>query len=243
MDVGFQILISYHGQYKLVRELVGSIFLHTRNIPFRITLIDDGSPNKDFFSTMSSMDSQVDGIRFEKSRGLGAALNEGIKLTKEPWLVFLNSDCIIHEMDWLLSLHQCLESNMSNKVGLVSATMNNGGNSALIERKRTATRSDDVIVVDEALPLICTMAPRKLFDKIGLFKEYEFGYFEDEEFFWRMKIKGYKQGVCERAWVEHIGGVTTQALWESDPSSKAIMLDTNRKRCAEDIKSLLPKKT
>jgi hypothetical protein len=40
---GINIIVAYHGQYKDLRECIGSIFLNTRNIPFRITVVDDGS--------------------------------------------------------------------------------------------------------------------------------------------------------------------------------------------------------
>lgn len=232
---GFNIILPYHGQYTALRECIGSIFLQTRHLPFRITVVDDGSPNKEFFSTISQIDSQIDGIRLDEQRGFGAALNEAIKLTEEPWLVFMNSDCIVRELDWLIELHTALETNMKNKVGLVSATMNHGGNCTLIERARTAPRINSLTLSNEPMPLICAMAPRKLFDRVGLFKEYPYGWYEDEEFFWRMRTRGYKQGYCEKAWIEHQGGLTTQALWTADPNIKNIMTEENRKKCAADV--------
>jgi GT2 family glycosyltransferase len=231
---GFNIVVPYHGQYTALRECIGSIFLQTRHLPFKITVVDDGSPNKDFFSTIAQIDNQIDGIRLDEQRGMGAALNEAIKSTEEPWLVFLNSDCVIRELDWLTNLYQALETNMKNKVGLVSACMNNGGNCTAIERDRTAPRNQNCVVSNEPLPLICTIAPRKLFDRVGLFQEYPYGYYEDEEFFWRMKKKGYQQAYCEKSWVEHKGGLTVQALWESNPNIKNIMLEDNRKKCLHD---------
>lgn len=236
---GFNIYIPYHGQYTALRECIGSIFLQTRHIPFRITVIDDGSSNKEFFSTISQMDSQIDGIRLEQQKGFGAALNEAIKSTEEPWLVFLNSDCVIREMDWLSELYRSLENNMKDKVGLVSATMNNGGSCSIIERTRTTERKESFILAQEPMPLICSIAPRKLFDRIGLFKEYPYGYFEDEEFYWRMKKKGYKQGYCEKSWIEHKGGLTTQSLWASNPHVKTIMTKENRIKCINDVKKIL----
>ena len=235
---GINIICPYHGQYADVRKLVGSIFLHTRKIPFKITLVDDGSPNKEFFSTISQMDNQIDGIRFDKSRGVGAAFNEAIKLTNEPWLVFINSDCIIHEHNWLLELHKSLEEGMHNKIGLVSSVMDNGGPSVIIERSRMGVRNKPLIEASEPLPLICAMVPRKLFDKVGLFKEYPYGYYEDEFLYWAMNKLGYKQAICEKSWVEHKGGLTTKILWESDPQIKDIMINQNREKCTEDVRKL-----
>lgn len=238
---GFNVVVPYHGQYSAVRQCIGSIFLQTRKVPFRITLVDDGSPNKEFFSTIAQMDNQVDGVRFEQPKGFGACLNEAIKLTKEPWLVFMNSDCIVHESDWLIELHKALENGMKNKIGLVSSVMNNGGSSKLIERARMDKREKALIEVSEPLPLICAMAPRKLFNKVGLFKEYPFGWYEDEYFFWAMNKLGYKQAICEKSWVEHKGGLTTQMLWAENPEIKTIMTEKNREKCSEDVNKLFNK--
>lgn len=240
VESGFDIIIPYHGQYKAMRDLIGSIFLQTRHVPFQITVIDDASPNKDFFSRIAQMDKQVDGVYLPEQKGFGAALNEAIAVTKRPWLVFLNSDCIVQDLDWLIELYKVLEQGMSDKIGLVSATTNHGGSNKLIERERQK-RVGQVIISTEPLPLICAMCPRKLFDRVGLFKEYPYGWYEDEEFYWRMRSKGYKQAIAEKSWVFHHGGLTTKALWEADPNIKTIMVEDNRKKCLADIKEIFNK--
>lgn len=236
---GVDILIPYHGQYKLVRELIGSIFLYTRNIPFRITIIDDGSPNAMYFSTLAQLES-IDGVRSEECKGLGAALNLGLKVTKRPWVVILNSDCLIDEVGWLHGLYGSLKSMMTNKVGLVSARSNNPpGNHSLLKCSKENRKDLEDQVSDQPLPLFCCMMPRLLFDRVGLFKEYPYGWYEDEEFFYRMKKTGYHQGISGTSWVKHLGegGSTIQELWAKNPEIKTIM-ENNRNLCLNDLKSL-----
>ncbi len=239
---GFDILIPYHGQYKMVRELIGSIILYTRNVPYRITIIDDASPNSEFFYMLAKTDA-VDGIRFEEQKGFGAAVNAGIKLTKRPWIVILNSDVIIDELGWLKDLHECLvKLNKSDKVGLVSARSDDPpGNHPLLKVIEKSKRVDvEDRISDQPLPLFCAVTARAMVEKIGFLKEYPYGWYEDEEYHWRMKKYGYKQGISGKAWVRHFGGATVKELWQKHPESKEIM-ESNRQKCLTDLKKLFGK--
>jgi hypothetical protein len=51
-----------------------------------------------------------------------------------------------------------------------------------------------------------------------------------------MKSNGYKQAICEKTWIEHKGGLTTQALWKENENIKNIMTNENKKRCENDVK-------
>ena len=184
---GFDILIPYHGQYTLVRQLIGNVILYTKHLPYRITIIDDGSPNIDFFQALCKSDI-VDGVRQNEQKGFGAALNLGIQATKRPWVVLLNSDVIINEIDWLNKLYDSLiYLNKSGKVGLVSARSDNPPGSLDLLRSDKEKREDiGDMIVDQALPLFCALTARKMIEKVGAFKEYPYGWYEDEEYFWKL---------------------------------------------------------
>jgi GT2 family glycosyltransferase len=242
-DEGFDILIPYHGQYKLVRELIGSIVLYTRNIPYRITIVDDGSPNAAYFSTLAQLDA-IDGVRSEEQRGFGAAVNLGVKATKRPWIVILNSDCRVDELGWIGDMHKCLATMMkSDKVGLVSArTDDPPGSHPLLKCGKEHRKEIPDTISDQPLPMFCCMMPRILFEKVGPLKEYPYGWYEDEEFFWRMKKHGYQQAISGKAWVRHLGGgggtgATVKELWAQNPEIKTVM-ENNRLQCLADLKKL-----
>ncbi len=243
---GFDILIPYHGQYKMVRELIGSIVLYTRNVPYRITIIDDGSPCDAYFATLAQLDT-IDGVRSETQRGFGAAVNLGIKATSRPWIVIMNSDCIVDELGWLTDMHKSLVALMkSNKVGVVSARSDDPpGNHPLLKCNKETRKDIKDQVSDQPLPLFCCMMPRILFEKVGPLKEYPYGWYEDEEFFWRMKKRGYNQGISGKAWVRHLGGgdgtgATIKELWKQNPEIKTQM-ENNRLQCLSDLKKLFGK--
>jgi len=240
-DEGFDILIPYHGQYKLVRELIGSIVLYTRNLPYRITIIDDGSPNAAYFATLAQLET-IDGVRLEEQKGFGAAVNLGVKATKRPWIVVLNSDCRIEELGWLDSMYDALKTMMKDKVGFISARSDDPpGNHPLLKCNKERKEEPDRIS-EQPVPMFCCMMPRILFDRVGPLKEYPYGWYEDEEFFWRMKKRGYRQAISGKSWVKHLGGgagtgATIKELWQQDPNIKTIM-ENNRLQCLADLKKL-----
>lgn len=239
---GVDIICPYHGQYKLVRDLIGSVILFTRHVPYRITLVDDGSPNADFFYALARLDT-IDGVRLDKQQGFGAAINAGIKATKRPWIVLLNSDVVIDEVNWLESMHESLiKLNKSDKVGLVSARSDNPpGNHPILKSPKEKRVDIGNQVSKEPLPLFCALMARAMYEKVGPFKEYPYGLYEDEEYFWRMKKRGYNQGICGTAWVKHLGGATVKELIDQDPEVKEIM-ESNRLKCLADLKILFGRK-
>ena len=241
-ESGVDILIPYHAQYAHVRNLVLSIIQHTLVDSFssyRITLVDDFSKNINFFDEISKYD-YLDAIRLSEHRGFGAAVNAGITHTKKPYIALLNSDCLIKEANWLIELWNAyLRLSKSDNVRLVSSCMNNAVNGSKLQQQDCVGRDTKDRIVSSPLSLVCCFFPRKLIDRIGYFKEYSFGYYEDEEFFFRMKKFGYKQAVTGKSWVYHEGGLTTNYLWNKNPEIKKVMLEDNRNKCMIDVRRLV----
>lgn len=236
---GFDILIPYHGQYKMVRELIGSICLLTRHLPYRITVVDDCSENSDYFYTIARLPN-IDGARHDEQKGFGAAVNTGIKLTKRPWIVVLNSDCVIEEMSWLSDLYDTMVALKDQNVRFVSARTDNptSGDETLLKTPRLNRKDIGNVISTTPLPMFCTLLSRKMVEAVGLFKEYPYGYYEDEEYFYRMQKFGFKQAVSGKSWVRHHGAATVQELWQKKPETQNVMLTENRNRCMDDVKLL-----
>lgn len=233
---GFEIVIPYHGQYTSVRNCIESILICTSDCPYRIFLVDDGSKNKNFLSEMKKLSNVVEGIQTEH-RGLGYALNQAVTQSKLPWLVFLHSDVKIVEKKWLSELYKTMCSWRKHKVEFVCTMSNNPPNDCKLLKRQRKDKRDDVIA-EEPLPIFCSLAPRSLFKRLGGFKEYNYGFYEDEEWFYRMKRFGLFQAVSGASWVEHQGALTVQSLWQSNPETKKIMLEDNRELCLQDVRKL-----
>ncbi len=228
------IICPFHGHIDKVARLVKSILLVTRSNPYQICLVDDASPNRDFIVEAKKIP-QVFPIRLDEHVGFAGALEVGFRATKQPWVLFLHSDCIPDEGGWMIRLGESLLALKAKNVRLMSARSNNPCGDERLFGKRGEIK-DDLILEDGAIPLFCAMAHRELFSRIGGFiKNYKpFGY-EDVELAHRMRFFKYKQGVCGKSWVYHEGGITTNDLLLKQPSLKEVV-EANREKCILDIK-------
>lgn len=180
-------------------------------------------------------------IRLEEQKGFAAACKVGFEAGENPYTCFINSDCLIEDFNWLRHMGESLLNLKSKGVRMVSAKMNNpvGGDPAQKGEKIETEQADVIIGDDSYLSLSCFMCHRELFNRIGGFlKEYQYGYFEDEEIAARMRKFGYKQAVARKSYVYHEGQKTIKNVQRIDPNIRKIMEEDNRKRCIEDMKRL-----
>lgn len=244
------IIIPFHGQYEKVIRLIESIILITKSNPYQITLVDDCSGNKNFGksiheqflkTTPDGFLPQVQCIRTQQHMGFGGALRAGYDATKQPWVCFLHSDCVVEDQNWLISMGQSLLKwkNAKLPVKMVSARTDHPGEDAPKELKADKQAKDnDIILNDGHLPLYCALCHRDLFYRIGGFvKPYPYAWYEDVELAARMKYFGFQQGVCGKSWVRHEGGATINTLWNHNPEARHIM-EENRNRAILDMRRL-----
>jgi GT2 family glycosyltransferase len=219
--------------------------------PYRITLIDDGSPNAAFGEKLNKGADQdmIRCIRSDTQKGFGGAVRLGYENTSQPWVMVMHSDVRIEEPNWMLRMGESLLKfkETDPAVKLVSAKTNNPGSghdSRLKSNKPvsgTADREPDFVLKEGFVPMYCVMFHRQLFNYVGgPIKEYPFGSYEDEEFGWRMKAYGFKQAICGSAWVHHESGATINEVCKTNPAAKEQM-EKNYERCVADIR-LHPKK-
>ncbi len=252
------ILIPFHGQYDKVTKLVESIYRTTRR-PFKVTLIDDASPNIAFIESLAKK-TNIQCIRNDKQVGFGASLKEGFDQTDFPWVVFLHSDCRIEDPNWLNKLGDSLVKVKNSGVKMISAVMDNPGEAEWIHPKmrsefkdlrydytQTISRNENkglrppiVLGEDHVLPLICTLSHRDLYKNInGFIKPYPYACYEDVELAHRMRHYGFKQAICEDCFISHEGMATIKEVWKKKEASKEIMTENNFWQCTEDIKKLV----
>lgn len=230
------IIIPYHCKYDLVRRAVKSILEYTKSNPYLITLVDDGSQGEaaDEFSTLIKQAPNVQYLRLEQQQGFGAAVEFGLKNTKNPYVCVMHSDVEVVSLDWLESMGETLVTKKKENIRLVVARTNNPG-----EGKTDLLKGEggDDIISNEPLPLHCALCHRGLFDRIGPIKAYPYCWYEDEELFYRMKYHGYKQAISGRSWVKHEGSATANYILQKEPGAIEIMR-LNRSKCLSDLKKL-----
>lgn len=234
MKAPIDIILPFHGQYHALQACVNSIARYSLGSVYTLTIVDDYSPNKDFLADGIKR-SNIQAIRLPEQKGFGAALKAGFEATHNSLVCFINSDCIVRKLSWLDDMVDSLESMKKEGVKLVSARMDNPGTGdydPYMIGDQTPVKDK---VVEQAMPLICCLANRQLFSHIGGFiKEYPYGWYEDEELFWRMKKHGYKQAISGKTWVHHDGGLTVKELIKKSKIRK--IMENNRELCINDIK-------
>lgn len=241
------IIIPFYGQYEHLTSLIESIYSKTA-YPYDITVVDDCSPNSNYGERLAEVPTEfghIKVIRNEKQIGFGASINKGIEATDNTWVLIMHSDVMIRHTGWLNALGKTLVGLRDAKVKMVSAMMNDASGHKFLERPENVAR--DVIVGDSPvrghiikdnayLPLVCSMFHRELVNKVGPFKEYKYGWYEDLEFAYRMQNEGYMQGQSGKCWVYHKGGATINKMCMSE--SVRAVLEKNKDLCIADIKSL-----
>lgn len=233
------VIIPFHGHYSLVSECLLSLMSKTLGQMYTITLVDDASPNKEFIYDMQKdklRNFPLQYVRLEEQMGFGAALRAGFEKTQNPWVLFLHADCRIEHTDWMLHMLQSMQNLKKQGVKLISAKLDDGGTGGFdpcVLGDRTP-RAD--VIAEEPLPIVCTLVNRELFGHIGGFvKEYPYAWYEDEELFWRMKLKGFKQAVCGKAFVHHEGGATVKDLLKNPKIRE--QMENNQQTYVSDVQS------
>lgn len=217
-DQHVDIVIPYHGQYEILSKLVRSLIYGTRSNLFRVCLVDDCSPNQHYLHDAFDPIPNLKQIRNSERLGYGASLEEGLKALNEepgglfPWLVFMHSDCYIEDPNWLIAMGQTMQKLKKNGVKMIGSLTNNPkiDDPKFKSDKNNLEDNQDIILEDgEYLPLHCVMCHRNLFSHIGGFiKHYPYIGYEDQELAMRMRASGYKQAICGKSWVGHLGGAT-----------------------------------
>lgn len=242
------IIIPFHSQYEKVVSLVESILISVKSNPYQITLVDDCSENENFSKEFANefLKKNTEGyrpqlvyIRNEKQLGFSGSLRVGYENTNLPWTLFMHSDCLVKDPNFMIEMGQSLLNWKENKipVKIVSARSNNPCECNKAKSKIDEKGEKDIILENEPMPTFCFMCHRDLFSHIGGFlKEYPYGWYEDEELAIRMHKYGYKQGVSTKAWIHHEGAATIKYLWKKNKGIQEIM-ENNRDLCLKDIKS------
>lgn len=243
------IIIPFHAQYERVSSLIRSILYSIKSNPYQITLVDDCSENTNFGEeikrqfareTPEGFKPMLQYIRSEQQLGFGGALKLGFDATSSPWVLFMHSDCVVEDANFMIHMGQSLLNwkQSGEPVKIVSARSDNPGECEKAIAKPGDKGKTDIVLKDETMPLFCAMCNRDLFGHIGGFiKPYPYAWYEDEELAYRMKKRGLLQGISTKAWIKHQGGATIKYVWSRKPDSRKIM-EENRERCVADMKRI-----
>ena len=224
------VIVSYNTR-DLLLECLASVVDSTERIAAEIVVIDNASADSSYDAARTYP--QAITIQNSTNRGFGAACNQGISLTKSPFILLLNSDARITR-EALNVLLACFEREARCAAAgcrLIDARGNEVVNTRnfltpfnqafemagfkLVARSlsRSYRPRLDRGATDCSTDWIdgaCLMLRRTALDEVGLFDERFFMYSEDEDLCLRLKKKGWLVCFCGAATAVHQGAASSE---------------------------------
>ena len=233
------ILIPYYNEQGLLVKLVESIIKFTRTLEYNIYLINNGSSSNDLKFFFRKYEKHIKILDMPKNTGFGSAINFGLKNSFENFKVVMHSDCEVVNSTWLSNLYlSYIDLKKNFNCALVCSKTNYSTTKYKVLEGNIEEINDNNIVLDlPYIPFYSTIFSIDLIMKIGFFKEYPYMGYEDEEFCARVLNSGFKLGLSNSSFVNHLGGKTISKIISKNPQIKSI-IKKNRDLCKNDIKSL-----
>lgn len=236
------IIIPVYGQHLHTFSCIGSIALHTRDIPYEIIVADDVSPEPAAVALAG-----VSGIRIlrnETNQGFLRNCNRAAQAARGDYLVILNNDTLVTE-GWLEALLQPFERDV--KTGIVGAKLiypdgklqEAGG---ILWRDGSAWnygRGDDASKPEynylrevDYCSGACLVIARGLFAELGGFDEsFAPAYCEDSDLCLTVRERGLKVIYQPQAQIVHFEGVSHGT--DVDSGLKAYQVENGKKLYAK----------
>lgn len=215
------IIPNYNG-IKYIEGCIDSLLAQTIADRMEIIVVDNASEDGSD-SLVEEKYPQIRLIRLSENFGFSRAVNEGITVSRSPYVLLVNDDTKSDP-----SLAQALLETMESDERIFSAAsrMIQMGNEKLLDGagdlysafgwayargkdKSVSAKKYDKVTDVFAACAGCAMYRKRILDEIGYFDEFHFAYLEDVDMGYRAKIMGYRNVYCPKAVVYHAGSATT----------------------------------
>lgn len=215
----------------LTRNALVSVFKEIKNIDFEVIVVDNNSADSSVEMIKKEFP-QVVLIENKDNRGFGKANNQGLKIAKGDYLMFLNTDVIVLDgalnklvnyLDQHLDVmmvgprllnkdltfqHACRRTlpnplnSFFHLFGLTKIFKNN----KFVNQYKQYNSDPEITAPTEALSGAAMLFRRQVYQEIGGFDEVFFMYGEDLDFCKRVLDKGWKTVYVSEAKIIHFGG-------------------------------------
>ncbi|MEJ2545676.1 MAG: glycosyltransferase [Calditrichaceae bacterium] len=204
--MNFSVIIPVFNRKKLIQRAIKSVINQTRSAQ-EIIVINDGSTD----GTQSVLSEYKDSIKIinQSNRGVSAARNAGIRIAKNEWLTFLDSDDEWHK-DKLLKAEEFHVRYPEYKIFQSNEIWIRNGRRVNPKNKH---QKYEGWIYKQSLPL-CIVSPsavvikKEVFQKVGLFDE-DFVVCEDYDLWLRIS-RIYKIGLDDYQGIVKYGGHADQ---------------------------------
>ena len=215
----FSFIIPCYNELKLIKSCIKSIksMISYDLILCEIIVVDNSDVNLSFENEIFQ---NIKIIKNGSNLGFGAAINKGIKISKNKYIVIINNDIIL-DKNWLLNAREFIDNN-NDIFDLYSTTIMQHSKNDLIDSTGFKLTKGFGIITNRNLRVnqikkdfsvfgpvaACAIYNKTIFSKIGLFFEKYFLYEEDIDIAIRAHLYGYKCGHIMNAKSTHIGSAS-----------------------------------
>ncbi len=217
-ETAADIIIPVSNQYAHTRNLLEGIYRHT-DLPFHIYVIDNASTDETL-DLHKIFTRNISVVRNHVDRGWSGAINQGIELGSNPYLVFMDNSVEISQ-GWLENMIEFL--NTHPRIGAVGPLNSQPGDQHFVGRirQRIAPQipnflTEDIhernrildfhfhragILIEGILGLFCVVLKRRTVNEIGFLDESLVGRGNDEDYCLRLRKAGYVLGLSLNTYV------------------------------------------
>ena len=197
------IIIPIWNQLELTRQCIDHIEKNTR-YPCRLILVDNGSNNETrFYLENLENKKNVSLIRNKENLGFVKAVNQGLKISKAPYVCVLNNDTLPGE-GWLRHLIDFAQKHKD--AGLLNPLCkgHEEKNVSINEYARSIASNKDRFMEMNQCQGFSMLIRRELIEKIGyLDEQFGIGGFDDTDYSLRAHLAGYKSVCVYSSYVYH----------------------------------------
>jgi GT2 family glycosyltransferase len=194
----------------------------------------DGSREylKDYFQTKKN---NIRLVLNCKNYGFSGGNNTGLELCRGDYIVMLNNDtCPLDQ--WLYQLVRPLIQDKT--IGLISPLTNEIGNEGKFFLNFNNTEDLRLKIMEynnknnlgrlyvSNVAFFCVAMSKEIYNQVGkMDSNYGVGWFEDDDYCYRVKQKGYKIGIQKDSFIYHKGSATMNII----PDNKKELFERNKK--------------
>ncbi len=158
-------------------------------------------------------------ISNSENRACAAAWNQGFAISTTDWVLFLNNDVVVSH-GWLENLLSFAEK---SPVDIASPALGEGElDYDLAAYAADFTEQMQAVVRPGIDSGVAFLVHRRVFSAIGGFDEnFRWGGYEDTDFFWRARDKGFLLATTGSSYIHHFVSVTQKAIKQKRGSTRA----------------------
>lgn len=243
MAVSVSVIIVNYNTKELTQQCINSVYENTKNVSYEIILVDNGS--SDGSRKIFEKDKRIKYIYNECNIGFAKANNLAYKYAMGEYLFLLNSDTRLLG-DVISRFYEIMEK-LPDSIGCMGCQLLNSECKPIHSygsfqiRPKSNRNLKCVSIGDELLFLVDYITGADLFirrnitDRLGLFDEEFFMYYEDTELQFRYRRCGYQSCLLKDPLIMHLVRGSSNGMLQI---KKMLMMNDGQRKYMKKTRSL-----